>query len=76
MKFIIYLIGTISLIFVSIHLWKKSEGLKQNDKNNKSLSIFIQRIAFVIYGVVFITIINAIWVIPIILFIKWLKNNS
>ena len=74
MKFIIYLIGTISLIFVSIHLWNKSEGLKQTDKNNNSLSIFIQRIAFVIYGVVLITILNAIWIFPIILFIKWLKK--
>ena len=74
MKFIIYLIGTISLIFVSIHLWNKSEGLKQTDKNNNSLSIFIQRIAFVIYGVVLITILNAIWIFPIILFIYWLKK--
>lgn len=74
MKFIIYLIGTISLIFVSIHLWNKSEGLKQTDKNNNSLSIFIQRIAFVIYGVVLITILNAICILPIILFIKWLKK--
>jgi hypothetical protein len=74
MKLIISIFLIYGLLFMAYSFWKKSANVRNEMQNQSEVIIILVRIAYVLFGIALVFILNALWFFPVKWFYQWITK--